>query len=160
MGLRLEAREERYFSKAEIAVPLEQLVYEQWLETGQYRAPYVKYQPNFQQIFHLNDLGLYRVILLWTGGELVGYLFFHLAPSLHTSSLVATHDIFFVRKDWRIGRGALLLLREADKVCEELGVREVYAAHVGGDSMTKLMTHTDYKVIGSQCYKVLGGQEV
>jgi hypothetical protein len=81
-------------------------------------------------------------------------------PSFHTSRIVATHDIFFVRKDWRFGRGALLLLREADRVCEELGAREVYAGHYGGDSMRKLMTYCGYKVIGAQCYKALGSPEV
>lgn len=161
--MKLTAREVRHFSTQEVAPQLEALVFEQWKETGQYRseAGHVKYQPDFASIFSHNDRGLYRVICLFHGPyEIVGYLFFFVMPSFHTSRIVATHDIFFVRKDWRFGKGALLLLHEADRVCEGLGVREVYAGHYGGESMTKLMIHCGYKVIGAQCYKALGGLEV
>jgi hypothetical protein len=152
--VKLEAREARRMD--EVAIELEALVHLQWEESADYRKNSgIVYQPNFSRILQLNDMGLYRVICLWAGTEMVGYLFMFLMESLHTSRLIATHDIFFVRKDWRLSRGAFLLLSAADKLLRELGVTEVYAGHKGGQVMEKLMRKFDYAVVGQQYYKAI-----
>lgn len=139
-----------------IALELEALAHELWEEIGCYREKAAPYKPDFARILDLNDQGIYRVICLWTDkDELIGALFFFVAPSIHTSRIVATHDGLFVRKDWRFGRGALLLLREFDRVCHALGVSEVYSGHFGGNSMLKLLKKAGYSKIGDECYKVI-----
>lgn len=110
--------------------------------------------PNWPQIFELNARNIYRAVFLFTStDELVGYLSFFVLPSIHTSKLVATHDILFVRKDWRIGRGALKLLREADRIMQEAGVTEVFAGHQGIEQLDRLMQHVGYREVGKQYYK-------
>lgn len=112
-------------------------------------------KPDWPQIFYLNSKQYYRFLGLFAGDQLVGYFAFFILPSIHTSKLVATHDILFVRKDWRIGRGALLLLKEADRLMQEAKVSEIFAGHQGIDKLGELMLHLGYKHVGEQYYKSL-----
>jgi GNAT superfamily N-acetyltransferase len=140
----------------EKACELERLVKTQWDETATYRHPAVAYNPNFHGILDSNNRGDYRVIVLYNDHhEIIGYLFFFVNVSLHTSRIVATHDIFFVRKDYRFGRGALMLLDAVEKSCRAIGVTELYAGHAGGQPMLRLMEKMGYTTVGHQFYKSL-----
>lgn len=111
-------------------------------------------QPDWPYIFRLNECGMYQALFLYTSAdELVGYFAFFVVSSLHTCRIVATHDILFVRKDWRIGRGALLLLKEADRIMQDAGVTEVFAGHQGTEQLDKLLKHFSYREVGKQYYK-------
>ena len=134
--------------------PLQPLLHLHYSESELDRP--VPLRPDWQRIFQLNNQGLYRALFLFTKtDELIGYMAFFILPSIHTCTLVATHDIFFVRKDWRIGRGAYLLLQAADRVFKEAGVREVFAGHQGVEQLDKLMKRFGYKHVGAQYYKAL-----
>lgn len=128
-------------------VPLLQLHY---AESELQRPPL---NPDWNQIFYLNVRGTYRALFLFHEEELIGYFSFFISPSIHTSRLVATHDILFVRKDWRTGRGALMLLREADRIMQDVGVTEVFAGHQGITQLDGLMKHMGYADVGVQYYR-------
>ena len=115
------------------------------------------FNPDWPYILYMNGRGTYRALFLYHDEELIGYFSFFLLPSIHTSKLVATHDVLFVRKDWRTGRGALMLLREADRIMQDTGVTEVYAGHQGVAQLDGLMKHLGYRDVGKQYYKQFPG---
>lgn len=144
----LQVREQLVVEVADRLLPLLHLHYEE----SELARP-VPLAPDWKHIFDYNSYGAYRALFLYHEDELIGYFSFFILPSIHTGKLVATHDILFVRKDWRIGRGALLLLRAADSIMQAAGAKEVFASHQGTAQLDKLMQHVGYACVGKQYYK-------
>ena len=113
----------------------------------------------WEELCKLNEKGFYHSLFLCTDNqdtiEVVGYHTFYTMPSLQTCRVVATHDLLFVRKGWRFGRGALLLLQAADALQRKLGVTEVFASHANERQVCSLMERVGYQVVGLQYYKSL-----
>src|SRR5690606_24316106 len=76
----------------------------------------------------MERIGVLRIAALYAGERLAGYANFQVTTHVfHRTTLHAFNDGVFVDAKFR-GRGGLTLIREAEKMLAELGVRRVYYA--------------------------------
>lgn len=87
-------------------------------------------------------------------GKLVGNLRMYLGTSLHTGSLFAEEDTFYLVPEVRKGFAALSMLRYAeDMLTGVLGVREVRASTKIVNAASKLMDYRGYAHVANQYIK-------
>lgn len=87
-------------------------------------------------------------------GKLVGNLRMYLSTSLHTGSLFAEEDTFYLAPEVRKGFAALSMLRYAeDMLTGALGVREVRASTKIVNAASKLMDYRGYAHVANQYIK-------
>lgn len=99
----------------------------------------IKLDPDWDKYAELARNGSLRVITVRDVGELVGYAAFFIVPHMHyRTSLTALSDIFFLRKEYRLGATGLKLFRVAEEELAKLGVQKLYVTH---------KTHLDVGVI-------------
>lgn len=73
---------------------------EHYFEIAHYKD--IKFEPNVAEYFKLEDLGFLKTFTARENGELIGYNVFFIKRNMHyKSSLQATNDIIFIRKDRR-----------------------------------------------------------
>jgi hypothetical protein len=147
------AREE---SLAAILGEVQPLVQEHWEESHGYRkAPL---NPNWRGMLFYAERGLFRVVTLRSNqGELVGYLTFSLTVSSQTSEACGNLETFFVKKGWRFGRGAVMLMEAAERLFLSLGLTSVYSSNplTASPALNKLMTKFGYAPVSTVYHKHL-----
>ncbi len=147
------AREERL---ADILDELVPLVREHWDESRGYRT--APLNPNWKGMLFFEEKGLFKVITLRSNsGELIGYLSFFLTVSSQTSEACANLDVFFVRRGWRFGRGAVALLTAAEQLFQSLGLTSIYSSNplTASPALNKLMTKFGYAPVSTVFHKNL-----
>lgn len=76
----------------------------------------------------MERIGVLRIAALYAGDRLAGYANFQVTTHVfHRTALHAFNDGVFVDPAFR-GRGGLTLIREAEKMLVEIGVRRIYYA--------------------------------
>lgn len=105
---------------------LEPLLTEHWREIDPY--PDIPMEANRSMYEWAETADKLRVYTLRTGaGELVGYAIYFVGLSPHyRASKQATHDVLYVRPDWRRGLIGLQLIQYADGQLRAEGVQVVY----------------------------------
>lgn len=149
----MQAQEERV---TDILNEVEPLLREHWAESHGYRT--APYNPNWKGMLHFNQHNLFKVVTLRSdAGELIGYLTFFLTLSTQTSEACANLDVFFVRKSWRFGRGAVLLLTTAEQLFRSLGLTSIYSSNplTASPALNKLMTKFGYAPVSTVYHKTL-----
>lgn len=90
----------------------------------------IKLDPDWARYADMAAKGSLVTITVRDEGELVGYAAFFLAPHLHyRTSLTAVSDIFFLRKDYRVGRTGIKLFQVAERELKALGVQKLCIMH-------------------------------
>jgi hypothetical protein len=89
--------------------------------------------------------GLLQFTARDNAGQLVGHMRVYLSPSMHTQTLVATEDAFYVKPEHRGGFMAVRLWQYADACGEQIGVAETYFDSKlcnKADSMARYLKYT------------------
>ena len=150
---KLTVREERL---VDILPDFQALSEQHWREVDFCRP--VGYNPNWPELIRQNEIGYSHILVLRApDGQYAGHLGLIICTSLQTQCLTAYHETFVIHKNWRIGRGAILLLKAADDLCDALGVREIFSIHPS--NTTRLLKSRGFRQVGDALYKPgLGGR--
>lgn len=132
---------------------LEPLHAQHWLETERHRHG-LELRPNLGAIVAAERAGRLVQFTVRRDGALVGHLRMYLGVSLHTSTRFAEEDTVFIRSDWRGGFLAVRLLRYAERVLRQLGVREIRADSKLINNADVLMRRMGYEPVALKFIKV------
>lgn len=90
------------------------------------------------------------------GGELVGNLRMYVYPSLHTGTLFAEEDTFYLSPFARRGRNAVNFLRYVEAMLRDVvRVREIRANTKTVNGTDRLLAHMGYTHVANQFIKIL-----
>lgn len=92
------------------------------------------------------------------GRKLVGHLGFYLTPSMHTQSLTATEDYWFILPEYRRGRNAIDLYLFAEHEIVRRGGQEIEATLPIAKS-GKLLSYFGFKPVAQHYWKSLVDKE-
>lgn len=124
----------------------------------------MQYCPNLPAYAELERLGMLKILTCrevvdGQPGPILGYFYTIIMPHLHyAASLCSFCDIFFLNKAHRHGLLGFQLLREADKMLQELGVVKsfipVKIAHPKAQAMLERLGYCPHEIVMT---KLLGG---
>jgi len=82
--------------------------------------------PDWERYRQMEDAGMLSLVTAREEGKLVGYSIFFIAPHMHyKSTLAASNDVVFLKSTHREGSTGIRLIKEAERVLQELGVHKV-----------------------------------
>ena len=87
-------------------------------------------------------------------GVLAGQMRVHLSKSVHTQTLIATEDVFYVKPEHRGGFMAVRLWQYADRFGEQIGVTETYFDSKLVNKADQLAKYLKYTPIATKFAKV------
>lgn len=100
--------------------------------------------PDYVAYGRLCVAGMLKCIVARSDGELVGYALFIIQPHLHYFTCkTAFEDIYFLRKDHRLGRTGIRLFQFAEKALRE-------------DGVNRIIMHTKIHLDNSKLFEYLG----
>jgi L-amino acid N-acyltransferase YncA len=127
---------------------------EHFAETEKHRHG-LQLRPDYDGIAARERAGRALQFTVRRDGELAGHLLMYLFRSTHTQTLVAEEDTLFMRPAHRGGMTAVALLRYAERVLIELGVREIRANSKLINNADVLMRRMRYQPVAIQFVKML-----
>lgn len=87
----------------------------------------VPLDPDWRCYSEMATMGILHVVTARDNGRLIGYYFAIVRPHLHyKSTLTAFSDIFIIMPEYRKGWTGYRLLKEAEKMLKDIGVRKSY----------------------------------
>jgi hypothetical protein len=101
-----------------------------------------------------HDGGLLQFTARTVAGELVGQMRVYLSISMHTKTLIATEDVFYVKPEHRQGFMAVRLWQYADRCAESIGVTETYFDSKLLNKADQLARYLKYTPIATKFAKV------
>lgn len=108
--------------------------------------------PDWPRYMHMEMAGQLHIMTMRADGYLAGYYFAVVVPNLHHKTrLCAYSDMFFVRKDFRMGWYGYRLLAETDKMLATLGVKKSYLVTKEEHPITILLKRLKY-VLAERIY--------
>jgi hypothetical protein len=82
-----------------------------------------KLKPQWDIYEKCDDLGNVKVILCKDDDEIVGYIVFFISHHLHYADcLLATEDIYFLKREYRTGRNAIKMFKFAEDYLKSIRV--------------------------------------
>jgi hypothetical protein len=87
-------------------------------------------------------------------GKLVGNIRMYVNTSLHTGTLVASEDTYYVSPEYRKGFAALRFWQFMESCLQSIGVREIYTDSKLVNKVNKLNEYCGYKHIANTYIKV------
>lgn len=100
--------------------------------------------PDYEAYGRLHSSGMLRCITARDGADLVGYAIFIVQPHLHYMTCkTAFEDIYFLRKDHRLGRTGIRLFQFAEEALKNDGVH-------------RIIMHTKVHLDNSRLFEYLG----
>lgn len=137
--------------------PLHQAHY---AETEAYRAS-VPMNPDYEAFAEREWAGgLLQFTSRTDAGELVGHMRVYLSPSMHTQTLIATEDSFYIKPEHRGGFMAVRLWQYADVCAESIGVTETYFDSKLSNRADQMAKYLKYTPIATRFCKINTTKEV
>lgn len=104
-------------------------------------------KPDAARYRAMEQAGMLLCLGLWRGGDLIGYSVNFLMKHLHYADLaVASNDLLFVSAAHRNSRAGLLLIRETERHCKELGAQMLTWHAKQNTPLANLMPRIGYGV--------------
>jgi GNAT superfamily N-acetyltransferase len=101
-------------------------------------------QPDYVAYGRLDAAKMLKCITVRNDGDLIGYAIFIVQPHLHYMSMrTAFEDIYFLKKEYRLGRTGIRLFQFAEKVLRE-------------DGVNRIIMHTKIHLDNSRLFEYLG----
>ena len=86
----------------------------------------VKLNPDWKAYKKLEDNNQFFLFTARINKELIGYSAFFLKPHIHYKDiLVASNDVLFLKKEHRVGRVGLKLIKYSEQKMKELGANKI-----------------------------------
>lgn len=152
----VEIRQERV---ADIWREIAKIAEEHWKETEAYRHGQ-GFNPNWDQYFRYEEMGLYHQFTARHDGKLVGYGGFYVMPSMHTQRLIGSEDTYFVLPEYRRGRTALNLFKAMENRAKALGAVELtVTTKVSNPKAELIVQYMGYRVVEHRWSKPLNQEQ-
>lgn len=82
---------------------------------------------DWEKYIFLQQKGLLIPIGVFKDDKMIGYSCMHITESLHyKNKIVALSDAIFIKKDFRKSSVGLRLIKETEKICFSVGVKEIH----------------------------------
>lgn len=112
--------------------------------------------PDWEQYNKLEVAGALHILTARHNGELVGYFFALVWPSLHfAQEISAVSDIFYLDPAYRPGGNGIKLLKEAEKMVKALGATRCYLVTKAATGATMVVRRLGYKKVEHVFFKAL-----
>lgn len=112
--------------------------------------------PDYVAYGRLCTAGMLKCIVARSEGELIGYALFIVSPHLHYSTCkTAFEDIYFLRKDQRLGRTGIRLFQFAEQALRDDGVNRIIMHTKIHLDNSKLFEYLGYKLTDKLYTKLL-----
>lgn len=114
--------------------------------------------PDFEGYLWRAEKGLLQVVTARKDGELVGYYIAFISPHIHyRHSLTAHVDIYYLRKDCRIGANGLDFLRFAEQSLVDRAVERIYVSTKTDSDKSAIFEWLGYQEKERVFTKLIGG---
>jgi GNAT superfamily N-acetyltransferase len=112
--------------------------------------------PDWDSYFMLEAAGQFHCMVARCEGKMIGYHISFIRPNLHyRKSLTAATDIYFIRKEFRLGLVGFKLFREVEKSWRARGVQKAFSGTKRALNMGKLFQRLGWTHIEDTYAKVL-----
>lgn len=102
--------------------------------------------PDYDAYKRLVDAGFIRVITVRADKELIGYIIFIIQPHLHYKTcLTAFEDLYYLKKEYRLGRIGIRMFKYAEDVLKRIGVNRIIMHTKVHQDNSKLFEYLGYK---------------
>lgn len=102
--------------------------------------------PDYDAYKRLVDAGFIRVITVRADKELIGYIIFIIQPHLHYKTcLTAFEDLYYLKKEYRLGRIGIRMFKYAEEVLKRIGVNRIIMHTKVHQDNSKLFEYLGYK---------------
>ena len=91
-------------------------------------------------------------------GRMIGYAGMYLTPSMHSQSLIASEDTWFLLPEYRKGRTALNLVKFVESEMTKLGAVGIGMSAKISNGAGRILEYFDYLPVSTQYFKVLSGR--
>ena len=117
--------------------------------------------PDYAAYGRLDTAGMLRCVTVRQNGELIGYIIFIVQPHLHYMTCkTAFEDIYFLRKEYRLGRVGIRMFQFAEEVLKKDGVNRVIMHTKIHMDNSRLFEYLDYKLTDKLYTKILSQEPV
>lgn len=117
---------------------------------------FIKLDPDWDFYFLMESAGRFQCIVARSEGVMIGYHFSFLGPDPHYRKIFrASTDIYFVRKEFRLGFTGFRLFREAEKAWRGRGVKKAFSGTKKAKDMGKILLRLGWTHIEDTYAKVL-----
>jgi hypothetical protein len=112
--------------------------------------------PDWVTYARLEQAGILPCVTARVDGKLVGYVIYMTQPHLHyRACMTAFEDIYFLKKEYRLGRTGIRLFQYAEKVLKQLGVNRVVMGTKVHSDKSRLFEYLGYKMTDKVFTKLL-----
>lgn len=112
--------------------------------------------PEYEAYHKMDDAKMLRCITVRCDGVLIGYAVFIIQPHLHyRTCLTAFEDIYFLKKEYRIGRVGIRLFKYAEQVLQQIGVNRIIVHTKVHSDNSRLFEYLKYKFTDKLFSKIL-----
>ena len=102
--------------------------------------------PDYDAYKRLAENGMLRVVTVRADAELIGYAVFIVQPHLHyRTCLTAFEDIYYLKKEYRLGRVGIRLFKYAEDVLKRIGVNRIIMHTKVHQDNSRLFEYLGYK---------------
>jgi hypothetical protein len=116
--------------------------------------------PDYEAYGRLHIAGMLRCITVRVDNQLVGYALFIVQPHLHYKSCTtAFEDIYFLKKEYRLGRTGIRLFQFAEGVLKQEGVHRVIMHTKIHLDNSRLFEYLGYKMTDKLFTKILNTEQ-
>jgi len=117
--------------------------------------------PDYEAYGRLHLAQMLRCITVRVDNQLVGYALFIVQPHLHYKSCTtAFEDIYFLKKEYRLGRTGIRLFQFAEDVLKQEGVHRVIMHTKIHLDNSRLFEYLGYKMTDKLFTKILNTEQV
>jgi len=86
----------------------------------------IKLNPDYDQYKIMSMRGMIKIVTARDNGDLIGYCICLVKPHIHyKDSLTALNDIFYIKKEYRLGMTGVKLFKETEKIMNRYGVQRI-----------------------------------
>ena len=118
----IEYKQESYSDVIDEIKPLLDLHYEEIAGD----KDVIKLNPDYNAYKIMDQRGMLKIVTARNGNELVGYCICLVRPHLHyLDSMTATNDIFYIKKEYRLGMTGVKLFKKTEDIMKQYGVQRI-----------------------------------
>jgi GNAT superfamily N-acetyltransferase len=86
----------------------------------------VKLNPDWEEYNKLEQANKFILITVRLDSALIGYIAFFIKPHIHYKDLVvASNDVLYLKKEYRLGMTGVRMLKYAEQTVKELGANKI-----------------------------------
>lgn len=102
--------------------------------------------PDYDAYKRMVELGMIRVVTVRADKELIGYIIFIIQPHLHYKTcLTAFEDLYYLKKEYRLGRIGIRMFKYAEEVLKRIGVNRIIMHTKVHQDNSKIFEYLGYK---------------